>query len=166
MSSGLPVRTGHLGDELPRRDAAHGEIAVSPRDGPVDVRGDDIVGAARIGAAKGAEVCRIEIAGCPLALDGGRRRAPAGQDEVDLVAVLAAPVVDAAGAQVRMDLVEDEVLPQEPQVLAAERVPAAVVADEARVEAVDLRGGDDLGRAAPAKGRITWTTKVASSTAR
>jgi len=166
LSSGLPPRTDHVLDELGGRDATHGEVAVSSRDGPVDVRSDEIVGAVRIGVAKSAEVGRIEIAGRPLALDGCRRRATAGQDEVDLIAVLAAPVVDAPGAKARMNLVEDEVFPQETQILPAQRVPASVVADEARVEAVDLRGCDDLCRAAAGKGRTTWTTSVASSTAR
>lgn len=41
-------------------------------------------------------------------------------------------------------LVEDEVLPEQSQVLATQLVPAAVIADEARVESVHLGRRDDL----------------------
>ena len=68
--------------------------------GTPDIVSDDEVVPARMGLPERREIARIEFPGRPLALDRCRGLAPPGQDEVDLVPVLAPPIVDGASAEV------------------------------------------------------------------
>src|SRR5439155_21976655 len=64
---------------------------------------------------------------------------------------LVPPVKHLACLQAGHDLVQHEVLPQRSEILLPQLLPASVVAHKAGVEAVDLRGGDDLRGPASAK---------------
>src|SRR5436309_11290854 len=64
---------------------------------------------------------------------------------------LVPPVKHLATLQAGHDLVQHEVLPQRSEILLPQLLPASVVARKAGVEAVDLRGGDDLRGSASAE---------------
>ena len=109
---------------------------------------DDEVPSPGMSPAKRHQAGRVELLGCALALDCDDITPPSHlEDEVDLVLLLVAPVVQTRDTESRRDLAEHKVFEELTTVLVAQRVPAAVIGDEPSVESVDLGLGPDLGSA-------------------
>jgi hypothetical protein len=82
----------------------------------------------------------------PCALNGVHLVAPGREDEVDFAAGLVTPVAYGL-VEGRLQVVESHVFPQQPAVVVSERILAACVGHEARVERIHLGHLDDLGLA-------------------
>jgi len=109
-------------------------------DGPPALEPDHKRSTPRVSAAEGVHTCRVEAVRRPLALDDRRRLAAGQEHEVDLAAMLAAPVPSGPPSEMGVHLVEDEVLPEPAEIVGPQRGPALLVAYEPGVEGVDLRG--------------------------
>lgn len=101
--------------------------------------------APRMTPPEDVETGRVEARRVGLAFDRDRRSAAGSpDDEVDLVLLLVAPVEDPVAGEVREQFVQDQVPDQEAAIVVAQRGPVSQVADDARVEGVDLGLGPDL----------------------
>jgi hypothetical protein len=125
---------GHAGAEASADRSAPSPTCVTSRPPSVRViagalRGSRRSSSLRIGLAEPHEVLRVERARAPLAFDDVDRATRAWEDEVDLVSILVTPEAHLGGRN-RLQRLEDNMLPQEPEVVVAERIPTLRVADE------------------------------------
>jgi hypothetical protein len=81
----------------------------------------------------------VEVGLRPLAFNRQQGSFRASQDEIDLVATLVAPVANLARLQVCVHLIENQVLPQQPEIVTPKFVPAPVIADRPGIETVNFR---------------------------
>src|ERR1035437_10727593 len=86
------------------------------------------------------QVGSIEIVCRPPTLYGQRLSPARREHKIHFMSALIAPVMHLAGLEVCHDLIQYEMLPQNPQVLGTQFLPAAVVTHKSSVEAVHLRG--------------------------
>ena len=98
----------------------------------------------RVEVGKCVEILGVAGGGAPFALDGDGGRGARGPDEVDLVFLLVAPVVNFFGGEVEEQGVQHEVLPEFSHIIRTETGVAADMAHEAGVERINLGHGHDL----------------------
>ena len=116
--------------------------------------------------SKGFHIRRIEVGCRPFALDRDRLLSMLCPHEIDFVSPLVAPVADVPGLQMRMQFVQDEMLPEKTAIVSAEIRPATIVRDEACIKRVHLRRSKISAARCVLNGRSTCATNVASRTAR
>ena len=117
---------------------------VGAGDGGGAVGGENPAVGGRVEVGERVEILGVACGGAPFALDGDGGRCARGPDEVDLVFLLVAPVVDFFGWEVEEQGVQHEVLPEFSHVLGAQAGEAADMAHEAGVERINLGHGHDL----------------------
>src|ERR1039457_2249349 len=88
----------------------------------------------------------IKLIGPPLALYCNRSAAAAGDDEVHFIAALVPPIVNLAGLEAAMHLVQNKMFPQYPHIIGTQAVPTPEAANKAGIEPIDLRRSHNLRR--------------------
>ena len=92
------------------------EVAVASGIRSGNVRGHDQVDALTVAPPEGTESGRIEFLRAKPAFQRNRISTTGRQDEVDFIAVLAPPLMDAPRLQVSVQLIQDVVLPERPSI--------------------------------------------------
>lgn len=120
------------------------DVAVSTVKTAIHITRDHVALAFGVLPSERLDARRVEIGGRPFAFDRNGRLIPFGQNEIDLVSLFVAPVMNLSRLQVGVKLIQNEVFPEHAQILASEFMPAPIAADKARVETVDLGSRDDF----------------------
>lgn len=110
--------------------------------------GDQVVPALRVMAPEDPQGGAVERVGVPLAFDGIDLVPARREHEIHLAAGFVPPVADGQVGEVRLQMLQYQVFPKHAEIVLAERIPAAHMADEAGVEAMDLRHPDEFVAAA------------------
>lgn len=139
----------HQGFQLHKTDD---QISPFSDEAPLDVGRHDVVLTLGMMAPERQEVSRVEVTGEPLAFDRDRFAAASQIDEIDLMTSSVPPVADVSRLEHCVDIVENEVLPQVPEIARPQFVPPLVVAGKPSVERVHLRSGHYFRSTAAAEG--------------
>ena len=101
--------------------------------------------------SENSQVAGVKLPGGPLALDGKGRSPPWRPDEVNLMLLLVSPIADRPALRGGKDFIQHEVLPKVSEIIVSQGRPSPIIADESRIESVNLGGRHNFFGAVPVK---------------